>query len=132
MAPECVLYGKFSEASDVWSFGILCWEVFMFGQQPFAGLANEEVLGIVSEGKHPTPPDCPAHQLMLDCWEWSTKNRPTFNEESAVKKDCHARIGSWSSSPSPSMPSAMPSYTTPNAPSPSWRFMWRYFAGNSL
>ena len=80
MAPECVLYGKFSEASDVWSFGILCWEVFMFGQQPFAGLANEEVLGIVSEGKHPTPPDCPAHQLMLDCWEWSTKNRPTFNE----------------------------------------------------
>ena len=53
----------------------------MFGQQPFAGLANEEVLGLVSEGKHPTPPDdCPAHQLMLDCWEWSTKNRPTFNE----------------------------------------------------
>ena len=35
----------------MWSFGILCWEVFMFGQQPFAGLANEEVLGIVTEGK---------------------------------------------------------------------------------
>ena len=57
MAPECVLYGKFSEVSDVWLFGVLCWEIFMFGQQPFAGLANEEVLGSVSEGKHPTPPD---------------------------------------------------------------------------
>ena len=45
----CVLY---SQRRVV----ILYWEVFMFGQQPFAGLANEEVLGIVSEGKHFAPP----------------------------------------------------------------------------
>ena len=61
--------------------------VQVFGQQPFAGLANEEVLGIVSEGKHPTPPDCPAHQLMLDCWVsglLTRLHRPTFNELSTM------------------------------------------------
>ena len=80
MAPESVLYGKFSEATDVWSYGVLTWEVFMFGQQPFAGLPNDEVLTMVGQGRHPKPPECPAHQLMLDCWEWNPKLRPTFHE----------------------------------------------------
>ena len=43
MPPECLLYGKFTSASDVWAYGVLLWEVFTFGQQPYAGLTNEEV-----------------------------------------------------------------------------------------
>ena len=43
MAPESVLYGKFTAETDIWAFGILLWEVFTFGQQPYFGLKNEEV-----------------------------------------------------------------------------------------
>ena len=43
MPPESMLYGKFSVESDIWAFGILLWEVFTFGQQPYFGLDNEQV-----------------------------------------------------------------------------------------
>lgn len=43
MPPESILYGKFTAETDVWAFGILLWEVFTFGQQPYFGLQNEEV-----------------------------------------------------------------------------------------
>ena len=43
MSPESILYGKFTVETDVWAFGILLWEVFTFGQQPYFGLQNEEV-----------------------------------------------------------------------------------------
>lgn len=43
MSPESMLYGKFTVESDIWAFGILLWEVFTFGQQPFSGLQHEEV-----------------------------------------------------------------------------------------
>ena len=82
MAPESIKYGKFSEASDVWSYGILLWEVFSFGQQPFAGYTNDEVIAMISGGNNLVPPSnsgMTAH-VMLDCWEPKTKNRPTFVE----------------------------------------------------
>ncbi len=34
-APECVNFGTFSSQSDVWSFGVLIWEMYSFGKQPF-------------------------------------------------------------------------------------------------
>ena len=43
MPPESILYGKFTVESDIWAFGILLWETFTFGQQPYFGLDNEEV-----------------------------------------------------------------------------------------
>lgn len=43
MAPESILYGKFTVETDVWAYGILLWEIFTFGQQPYSGLTNEEV-----------------------------------------------------------------------------------------
>ena len=43
MPPESVLYGKFTVESDIWAFGVLLWETFTFGQQPYFGLDNEEV-----------------------------------------------------------------------------------------
>ena len=42
-APECVNYLKFTSASDVWSFGVMLWEMFSGGEQPWEGMTGLEV-----------------------------------------------------------------------------------------
>jgi len=43
MSPECVVYGRFTLESDVWSYGVVLWEIYSFGKQPYYGHSNEEV-----------------------------------------------------------------------------------------
>ena len=81
MPPESIKYGKFNTATDVWSFGVLVWEIFTFGQQPYAGLSNEEVVQDVMKGGHPeTLKNCLANHLMQKCWEQNWRRRPSFAE----------------------------------------------------
>lgn len=47
MSPESVMYGRFTLESDVWSFGVVLWEVYSFGKQPYYGHNNEEVSKII-------------------------------------------------------------------------------------
>ena len=47
MPPESVLYRKFSIESDVWSFGVVLWEIFSYGRQPWFELSNMEVINCV-------------------------------------------------------------------------------------
>ena len=71
MPPESILYRKFTIESDIWSFGVVLWEVFTFGKQPWYELANHEVIQQVTEGKLLAKPDvCPdeVYELMLSCW----------------------------------------------------------------
>lgn len=51
MAPESLALGVFTTASDVWSFGVLLYEIVTFGSFPFQGLSNTEVLEAVKQGK---------------------------------------------------------------------------------
>lgn len=51
MPPESILYRKFSTESDVWSFGVVLWEIFTYGKQPWYQLSNTEV----SPARHPGP-----------------------------------------------------------------------------
>ena len=51
MPPEAVLHGKFTVASDVYSYGILMWEVFTYALQPYYGYTNEEVIGFAKQVK---------------------------------------------------------------------------------
>uniref|UniRef100_UPI00398EDE67 proto-oncogene tyrosine-protein kinase ROS-like n=1 Tax=Pristiophorus japonicus TaxID=55135 RepID=UPI00398EDE67 len=60
MAPESLIDGMFTNQSDVWSFGILMWEVMTLGQQPYPARTNLEVLHFVrTEGRLEKPSNCP-------------------------------------------------------------------------
>ena len=43
MSPESVKYGRFTSESDVWAYGVVLWEIFSYGRQPYYGHTNEEV-----------------------------------------------------------------------------------------
>ncbi|XP_020902227.1 ephrin type-B receptor 1-B [Exaiptasia diaphana] len=82
-APEAIRYRKFSSASDVWSYGILVWEIMSFGERPYWEWDNFEVMGRVDQGyRLPAPMNCPKtiHNIMLDCWEKDKNNRPKFSD----------------------------------------------------
>lgn len=60
LAPECIIDGVFSTASDIWSYGILCWQVLTLGQQPYNGFNDMEVLKYIkSGGRLRQPSICP-------------------------------------------------------------------------
>ncbi|XP_068196349.1 ephrin type-A receptor 4-A-like [Antennarius striatus] len=82
-APEAIAYRKFTTASDVWSYGIVMWEVVSYGERPYWDMNNQDVIKAMEEGyRLPAPMDCPVvlHQLMLDCWERERAERPTFSQ----------------------------------------------------
>ncbi|XP_077977455.1 proto-oncogene tyrosine-protein kinase ROS-like [Glandiceps talaboti] len=81
MSPESLVDGVFTIQSDLWSFGVLLWEIMTLGQQPYPARTNLEVLHFVTTGGRLSRPDnCPddVHQLMLKCWHEDPEGRPTF------------------------------------------------------
>jgi len=81
-APEVLEYRKFSHKSDVWSFGVLIWEIFTNGKVPYAEFENSEVVKKVVAGMRlPKPTDCPdkIFELMQSCWQARAQDRPTFD-----------------------------------------------------
>ena len=92
MPPEAILYCKFSTQSDVWSFGIVLWEIFAGGAQPYYTLSNEEVVDYVKKRNVlRCPSGCPSelYDLMVNCWTADPKKRPTASE-------VHTRLENWS------------------------------------
>ncbi|XP_066573674.1 ephrin type-A receptor 10 [Amia ocellicauda] len=80
-APEAIQYHRFSSASDVWSFGIVMWEVMSYGERPYWDMSNQDVIKAIEDGfRLPAPMNCPTplHQLMLDCWQKDHNDRPKF------------------------------------------------------
>ncbi|XP_044129257.1 tyrosine-protein kinase SYK isoform X1 [Bufo gargarizans] len=80
-APECMNYYKFSSKSDVWSFGVLMWEAYSYGQKPYRGMKGGEVSLMIESGKrmecpHKCPPEI--YELMKLCWTYKVEDRPSF------------------------------------------------------
>uniref|UniRef100_A0A674PRQ3 receptor protein-tyrosine kinase n=1 Tax=Takifugu rubripes TaxID=31033 RepID=A0A674PRQ3_TAKRU len=80
-APEGIAYRKFTSASDVWSYGIVTWEVMSYGERPYWDMSNQDVINAIEQDfRLPAPMDCSVvlHQLMLDCWQKDRNARPKF------------------------------------------------------
>ncbi|XP_044241541.1 tyrosine-protein kinase Srms [Ursus arctos] len=94
-APEAASYRIYSPKSDVWSFGVLLYEVFTYGQCPYEGLSNHETLQQVTRGyRLPRPASCPAevYTLMLECWRGSPEERPAFPALQERLSAAHRRL----------------------------------------
>ncbi|XP_064201354.1 tyrosine-protein kinase Tec isoform X1 [Anguilla rostrata] len=79
--PEVYNYCKYSSKSDVWSFGVLMWEVFTEGRMPFEKNANHEVVMMVSQGHRlyrPKKATANIYEIMQLCWFEKPEDRPTF------------------------------------------------------
>ncbi|XP_063083321.1 tyrosine-protein kinase SYK isoform X3 [Cavia porcellus] len=80
-APECINYYRFSSKSDVWSFGVLMWEAFSYGQKPYRGMKGSEVTAMLERGERMgCPQGCPRemYELMNLCWTYEVEKRPGF------------------------------------------------------
>ncbi|XP_065370674.1 ephrin type-B receptor 1-B isoform X2 [Calliphora vicina] len=80
-APEAIAFRKFTSASDVWSYGVVLWEVMSYGERPYWNWSNQDVIKSIEKGyRLPAPMDCPEalYQLMLDCWQKQRTHRPSF------------------------------------------------------
>ena len=66
MSPESIIERKYSVASDVWSFGVLCWEVLSFGKAPFHDMSAEEAVIAVLSGRRLERPDICSKSMFVD------------------------------------------------------------------
>lgn len=80
-APEVFRYGRYSSKSDVWSYGVLVWEVFSEGKTPFEHLSNSDAVEEISNGLRLFKPKLSSekvYQFMNSCWQESPELRPSF------------------------------------------------------
>ncbi|XP_032381840.1 vascular endothelial growth factor receptor 2 isoform X2 [Etheostoma spectabile] len=84
MAPETIFDRVYTTQSDVWSFGVLLWEIFSLGASPYPGVCIDELFcRRLKEGTRMRPPEYATtdiYQTMLDCWLDRPTDRPTFAE----------------------------------------------------
>ncbi|NWW41198.1 FRK kinase, partial [Panurus biarmicus] len=89
-APEAIRYNRFSIKSDVWSFGILLFEIITYGQMPYHGMPGYQVIQLLDDGyRLPQPKTCPAplYEMMQWCWSAEPDERPTFEGLSRQLED---------------------------------------------
>ncbi|XP_045073402.1 NT-3 growth factor receptor-like, partial [Coregonus clupeaformis] len=87
MPPESIMYRKFTIESDVWSFGVILWEIFTYGKQPWFQLSNNEVIECITQGRVlDRPRVCPkeVYELMLGCWQREPQQRLTIKDMQKV------------------------------------------------
>ncbi|XP_060069118.1 uncharacterized protein LOC132549219 [Ylistrum balloti] len=97
-APEVLYYQRLTHKSDVWSYGIVAWEIFTLGETPnICEVGGSNIKDLIDIGlehmrkgfrlKKEKTKNCPddVFELMMKCWEWNDKDRPDF---SSIHKQC--------------------------------------------
>uniref|UniRef100_A0A8C6Q2Y7 Fibroblast growth factor receptor 4 n=1 Tax=Nothobranchius furzeri TaxID=105023 RepID=A0A8C6Q2Y7_NOTFU len=83
MAPEALFDRVYTHQSDVWSFGVLMWEIFTLGGSPYPGIPVEELFKLLKEGHRMDKPSNCTHELymmMRECWHAVPTQRPIFKQ----------------------------------------------------
>ena len=83
MAPEVLTDAIFTTKTDVWSFGILLFELITYGKVPYSGMTNKEASSKVVRGyRMDQPSGCPndLYRVMQNCWKTQPHERPAFKE----------------------------------------------------
>ncbi|XP_063318239.1 tyrosine-protein kinase Tec [Pelmatolapia mariae] len=81
--PEVLHYSKYSSKSDVWSYGVVMWEIFSEGRTPFENRSNVEVVTDITRGirlYRPQRASQPLYAIMYRCWHEKPDGRPSFSE----------------------------------------------------
>lgn len=100
MSPESIQYQIFTLESDVWSYGVVLWEIYSLGKQPYYGHNNEGARKLILQGIMLIPPEhCPTFvcELMRLCWRSDSKDRINF-EEICTKLQNVYNHGGWDES----------------------------------
>ncbi|XP_059147313.1 putative neurotrophin receptor LTRK 1 [Physella acuta] len=81
MSPETFMYRSFTLESDVWSFGVVIWEIFTYGKQPWYEYSNVEVIDQIKNSRILEQPSCCPHgvySIMMGCWKTNPQERLTM------------------------------------------------------
>uniref|UniRef100_A0A4W3IZL1 Tyrosine-protein kinase receptor n=1 Tax=Callorhinchus milii TaxID=7868 RepID=A0A4W3IZL1_CALMI len=83
MPPESIMYRRFTTESDVWSLGVVMWEIFTYGKQPWYQLSNNEVIECITQGRvlqRPRTGPKEVYDLMIGCWQREPHMRLNIKE----------------------------------------------------
>ncbi|XP_038066354.1 plexin-A4-like [Patiria miniata] len=81
MAPESMERRVYNARTDVWSYGVLLWEIFSKGARPYPGIPLQDVYIFLKSGQRmDAPKNCPPeiYGIMVRCWQDNPKSRCTF------------------------------------------------------
>ncbi|CAH2235383.1 jg5951 [Pararge aegeria aegeria] len=117
MALESLTHRIYTTQTDVWSFGVVMWEVVTVGGAPYAGVSAARLPRLLAAGyRMPRPLNCsaPLYQLMMSCWNDRPRSRPTFSDlHIALDELLTASADHYLSL---ALPVLVPEEGTPNAP----------------